>query len=83
METGKLIALATSAAALFLAGCATPGTDGGTPATQTKVNCAGANACKGLSECHSAKNECAGQNGCRGQGWLSLTPQECKKATGA
>lgn len=83
MESGKLlgIALATSAAALFLTGCAST-SPGGTPASEGKIACAGANSCKGLSECHTASNQCAGQNSCRGQGFLSLSPEECRKATG-
>jgi hypothetical protein len=84
MEPGKLLglALATSAAALFLSGCASAPAGGDAQSSDAKVNCEGANGCKGLSECHTAKNQCAGQNACRGQGWLSLTAEECKKATG-
>src|SRR5262245_56057830 len=80
MESGKLlgIALATSAAALFLSGCASA-PSGSSQASEGKVACAGANSCKGLSECHTAKNQCAGQNACRGQGFLSLSADECKK----
>jgi hypothetical protein len=83
MESGKLLgmALATSAAALFLSGCASAPASGDA-ASPGKVACAGANGCKGLSECHTAANQCAGQNACRGQGWISLTPEECKKAGG-
>lgn len=82
MESGKRLGmvLATSAAALFLAGCAA---NPATPqASDAKTACAGANSCKGLSECHTAKNQCAGQNACRGQGFLTLTPEECRKALG-
>jgi hypothetical protein len=83
MESGRLlgIALATSAAALFLAGCASA-PSGAAPASEAKVNCAGVNSCKGKSDCHTAANQCAGQNGCKGQGWLSLSADECKKAMG-
>jgi hypothetical protein len=81
-KTIRGMALAASAAALFAAGCASPGGTAGSTATEAKVTCNGANACKGLSECHTAKNECAGQNACKGQGWVSLTPAECKQATG-
>lgn len=83
MESGKRLgrALAASAAALFMAGCAA--TPAGTPpASDAKMACTGANSCKGLSECHTAKNQCAGQNACRGQGFLTLTHEECKKALG-
>ena len=49
MEGKKLagLALAATAAALFMTGCASMG-DGGTSA---KVHCEGANACKGMSDC--------------------------------
>jgi len=83
METRKILGMviAASAASLFVAGCASTGT--GQPAsTEAKVTCNGANACKGLSECHTASNQCAGQNACKGQGFVSLTPDDCKKATG-
>lgn len=80
MESRKILgmAIAASAAALLLTGCASTGGE----ATQAKVACQGANACKGLSECHTARNECAGQNACKGQGFVSLTPEECRNATG-
>lgn len=83
METRKLLgmAIAASAATLFMAGCAGTGGDKATPA-EAKVACKGGNACKGLSECHTASNQCAGQNACKGQGFVSLSPDECKKATG-
>ncbi len=79
MESKKLLglAVAASAAALFVAGCASMGGGG----TEAKVACNGANACKGQSECKSANSSCKGQNACKGQGFVSLTPDECKKAT--
>lgn len=82
MESNKLLgmALAMSAATLFVSGCAGTASQPGT--TEATIACQGANACKGLSECHTANNECAGQNACRGQGFVSLTPEDCKKATG-
>ena len=60
MEGNKILglAVAASAAALFIAGCASMGSGG----TEAKVACNGGNACKG-------------------QGFVSLTPEECKKAT--
>jgi hypothetical protein len=75
------IALAASAAVLLLSGCATAPA-GGSSGTEAKITCDGGNACKGQSECHTANNACAGQNACKGQGYVSLTPDECKKATG-
>lgn len=83
MEAKKIVgmAVAASAAALFISGCASMGGGSGS-GSEAKVACNGANACKGRSECHTANSECAGQNACKGQGFVSLTPEECKKATG-
>lgn len=82
MESRKILglAVAASAAALFITGCAnmSGGSQGG---TEAKVACNGGNACKGQSECKSANSSCKGQNACKGQGFVSLTPDECKKAT--
>jgi hypothetical protein len=82
MEGRKILglAVAASAAALFITGCANMG--GASHSTEAKVACNGGNACKGLSECKSANSSCKGQNACKGQGFVSLTPDECKKATG-
>jgi len=79
MEGNKILglAVAASAAALFIAGCASMGSGG----TEAKVACNGGNACKGQSECKSANNSCKGQNACKGQGFVSLTAEECKKVT--
>ncbi|MEK6208787.1 MAG: hypothetical protein AABM64_00220 [Pseudomonadota bacterium] len=81
MEGKKLagMALAATAAALFMTGCANMGGGGGTSA---KVHCEGANACKGMSDCKSANSSCHGQNACKGQGFVSLTPVECQKVSG-
>ena len=75
------LAIAASAAALFLSGCET--TPGQSPRTEAKVACEGANACKGLSECKTANSACAGQNECKGQGFVKLSAVECSKVTGA
>jgi hypothetical protein len=82
MERRRILglAVAASAAALFITGCANMGS-GGSTGTEAKVACNGANACKGQSECKSANSSCKGQNACKGQGFVSLTPEECKKAT--
>ena len=84
MERRKILgmAVAASAAALFITGCANmgAGTHSGTEAK--KMACNGGNACKGQSECKGANSSCKGQNACKGQGFVSLTPEECKKATG-
>lgn len=47
------------------------------------VKCVGANACKGHSDCKTAKNECKGMNSCKGQGWVSKKDgKECEAAGG-
>ncbi|HVY06700.1 MAG TPA: hypothetical protein VHB46_12055 [Burkholderiales bacterium] len=82
MESKKLLgmAVAASAAALFVAGCANMG--GSSGGSEAKVACNGGNACKGQSECKTGASSCKGQNACKGQGFVSLTPEECKKAGG-
>ena len=47
---------------------------------QAQVKCGGVNACKGTSECKSAKNSCKGMNSCKGQGWVSMSKTECDAA---
>lgn len=82
MEGKKILglAVAASAAALFITGCANMGS-GTNSGTEAKVACNGGNACKGQSECKSANSSCKGQNACKGLGFVSLTPEACKKAT--
>jgi hypothetical protein len=82
MEGRKILgmAVAASAAALFITGCASMGS-GTSAGTEAKVACNGGNGCKGQSECKTANSSCKGQNACKGQGFVSLTPEECKKAT--
>jgi hypothetical protein len=46
------------------------------------VQCAGVNACKGKSSCHSAKSGCAGSNGCKGQGWVKVSKEACDQLGG-
>lgn len=57
-------AIAVAAAQLFVI---TGATALAADANQAKIHCAGVNACKGKSECSSAKNGCKGQNECNGQ----------------
>jgi len=71
------IALATAAAALFVAGCAQHDTR---YAATGQVKCTGVNACKGLSECKTASNDCKGKNSCKGEGFLYMDPYSCWKA---
>jgi hypothetical protein len=47
-----------------------------------KVQCHGANSCKGKSACHTAANACAGQNACKGKGWIFTTEKDCKAKGG-
>jgi hypothetical protein len=69
------IALATAAALLFSTAPVT-----GAQAADAKVKCEGGNACKGMSECHTATSACGGMNKCKGQGFVTLTQKECDAA---
>jgi hypothetical protein len=77
------VAIASAAAALFLAGCSSAGSTGhfDNPA-YAKVKCYGANACKGQAECKTAMNSCKGQNSCKGHGFMSMTEQACVERLG-
>ena len=75
------MAIAASAAALFMSGCGS--TAGTSPRTEAKIACDAANACKGQSDCKTATTNCAGQNDCKGQGFVKLSSVECSKVTGA
>jgi len=75
------LAVAATAAALFISGCET--TAGTSARTEAKIACDAANACKGLSDCKTANSACAGQNACKGQGFVKLSAVECSKVTGA
>lgn len=72
----KSFALASAAAALFVAGVAAPAYS----AEEGKVECQGVNSCKGQSSCKTATSECAGKNSCKGKGVVELTPEECAAA---
>jgi hypothetical protein len=74
--TGTAIALA--AAGLFFGGCASYDK----PSQTAQVKCDGINACKGQSECKSAKSACKGQNACKGQGYVSVSKQDCDQKGG-
>jgi hypothetical protein len=81
VNTRSGAAMAAAAAALFALGTA-PMAQAADPGTM--VHCAGANSCKGHSECKTAKNECKGQNSCKGQGWsVTKTEKECTTAGGS
>lgn len=74
MKTISGAALAVAAAGLFLSGTVSAVA---AESKEAKVQCAGVNACKGKSECSSARNGCKGQNECKGQGWVSMAEKEC------
>ena len=74
------VALATAAAALFVAGCASHGGTGYSATGQ--VQCMGVNGCKGQSDCKNATNDCKGKNGCRYEGFLYMDPYSCWRAQG-
>ncbi|OAI29536.1 hypothetical protein A1351_10185 [Methylosinus sp. R-45379] len=71
-------ALAIAAVSLALAGAVTTAI----AATPGKVQCIGANSCKGKSDCHSPKNACKGMNACKGKGWAFVESEEACKAAG-
>jgi len=48
-----------------------------------KVHCYGVNACKGTSDCATAKSACKGQNECKGQGFKEMTAKACTAAGGS
>jgi hypothetical protein len=83
MVEGKKLAgmaIAATAAALLMSGCA--GTTGGEGGSSEKVQCQGVNACKGMSDCATADSSCAGKNACEGKGFVMLTPDDCQKVSG-
>ena len=77
------VAIAASAAALFISGCESTSSGGQSARTEAKIVCDAANACKGLSDCKTANSACAGQNECKSQGFVKLSAVECSKVTGA
>lgn len=72
------IALATSAAALFLAAPLTShaGSAG------DMVKCAGVNTGKGKTFCKNPNNACKGQNSCKGSGIVPLPEKFCDAVGG-
>ena len=73
------MAIAASAAALFIAGCANTG---GTSGSDAQIACEGANKCKGMSDCKTPTSECAGMKDCKVSGFVKLSAVECRKVTG-
>ena len=73
------IALASAAAALFLAAPVTAVQAD----SEANVHCYGVNKCKGHNDCKTAANACKGHGACKGQGFVKLSAVECSKVTGA
>lgn len=65
------LVLATAAAGMFAAATVS------SAAEQAKVECDGANACKGKSSCQTANNACKGQNSCKGKGKAEVSKADC------
>jgi uncharacterized membrane protein len=82
MSTVKTrLSVAAAAALIALAGASVPGA---ALAKDTKtVHCYGVNACKGQSDCKSAKHDCKGMNDCKGQGFKDLSTTACTKQGGS
>lgn len=76
--------IATTVAALALVSLAMPASAQGYGKKEAKVeHCYGVNACKGQSDCHTAKNECKGLNECKGHGFKEMTAAECAAKGGS
>ena len=73
-KTGAGIAAAV--AAIALASLSQPASAQGKEEAKLE-HCYGVNACKGQSDCHTAKNECKGLNECKSQGFKELTAAQC------
>jgi hypothetical protein len=71
-------AIAVAAAGLFMSQTIAPAA----AADDAKVHCTGANACKGKSDCATAKNSCKGKNACKGQGWVEVDEKTCQAKGG-
>lgn len=70
------LALAAAAAIAFT----TAPLSAANAADEAKVKCEGVNACKGTSDCKTAKHECKGMNNCKGEGVSQMTKAECEAA---
>lgn len=72
------IALAMTAATVFLTGCASTGDSNSVESEQVAlVKCGGVNVCKGHNDCKSANNQCAGSASCKGKGFVLLPEKAC------
>jgi hypothetical protein len=72
------LVLASSVAALLLAGCGSDSKDDDTGGQQAQLTCLGGNECAGMSECAGGPgdNSCAGKNECTGMGWVYVESEE-------
>ena len=70
--------LAVTAAAL-LSACASTDTQ---VSSSEKVECLGANSCRGHSACATANSACKGKNDCKGQGYLLISAEQCAEKGG-
>lgn len=78
IKTG--VAVAVAAAGLFAVNAPAISAD---MMDKADVKCAGANSCKGTSECKTASSSCKGLNSCKGQGWVKAASMDaCKTAGG-
>ena len=73
------LAVASAAAALFLAGTPATAEDRG---NLVKVKCYGVNACKGQADCKTSMNSCKGHNSCKGQGFVTMGEKACLERFG-
>lgn len=71
-------ALATAAAALFVAAPVTAVQAGG-----GNVKCYGVNKCKGHNDCKGATNACKGKASCKGQGFVKMSKHACTEIGGS
>jgi uncharacterized membrane protein len=84
LSTG--VSLASSVAALLLAGCGMDSKDDDTSSQEAQLTCVGGNECAGMSECAGGPgdNSCAGMNECMGMGWVYVeSEQECEDKGGS
>lgn len=73
------IAMASAAAALFLAAPVTAVQAG----SDAKVHCYGVNKCKGHNDCKTAANACKGHGACKGQGFVVMSEHACEEIGGS
>ena len=76
--------IAAAAALIALSGAtvSSPAFAQGTQKAEA-VHCYGVNACKGMSDCKTAKNDCKGMNSCKGQGFKEMTAEQCTAKGGS